>query len=171
MEPSTTTTTSPSSAEVSETPTLSRKKYYIQPVTFKVEDEIYRVPSYGLADASEVFATMFTLPQSDKGEGHSDENPIELPSCTKAEFESLLEVLHPNPGFQAPTELTKEQWIHVLKLSTQWAMDEVRSLALGRLYDMELPWLERVGIARRFKVTEWLMNEYVLLIHNWGRYR
>ncbi|RXW20342.1 hypothetical protein EST38_g5512 [Candolleomyces aberdarensis] len=163
-----TTTASPPSAEVSETPTSTRKKYYIHPVTFKVEDEIYRVPSHGLADASEVFATMFTLPQSNKGEGQSDENPIELPLCTKAEFESLLEVLYPNSEFQDPAKLSKEQWLHVLKLSTQWAMDEVRTLALSRLLAMRLPRLERIGIARKFKVTEWLLNDYPALIHSWG---
>ena len=45
---------------------------------------------------------------------------------------------------------------------------QVRSLALERLSEMKLPWLERINIARQFKVVEWLVDDYAALIHSWG---
>ncbi|TEB29694.1 hypothetical protein FA13DRAFT_622907 [Coprinellus micaceus] len=77
-------------------PAQKPKSYMYQLVSFKVEDRVYRVPRHGFTESSEVFESMFTLPQpSGSKEGESDEHPIELPSCTKLEFESLLEVLYP----------------------------------------------------------------------------
>lgn len=45
---------------------------------------------------------------------------------------------------------------------------QVRLLALGKLDKLKLPWLERVKIARQFKVTEWLERDYAALIRSWG---
>lgn len=118
----------------------------------QVEDKVYKVPRHGFIWNSDVFKNMFELPQyGDHTEGQFDDNPIALPSCTKSEFESLLEVLYPSPyveqqsiflnstdmwtsrgsnlyhrQFLPTSVLSKYEWGSVLKLSTLWEMQQVR---------------------------------------------
>lgn len=85
-------------------------------------------------------------------EGDTDENPIKLVGCTTAEFEGLLELMNPryavwlgpyrcthdgamghdgltdsSPFSDGPgvPELSKEQWMGVLKLGRLWDMPKV----------------------------------------------
>ncbi|KAF6752777.1 hypothetical protein DFP72DRAFT_903584 [Ephemerocybe angulata] len=138
-------------------------------ITLKVQDKVYRVPRHGFTRYSGIFETMFTLPQGDDStEGRSDDNPIILPSCTTEEFESLLSVLYPTAPHLQPTILSKEQWIHILKVSTLWDMEEVRALSIKEILAMNPAAIEKVTLAREFKIPAWLLEGYLEIIKSWG---
>ncbi|KAJ3520175.1 hypothetical protein NMY22_g12868 [Coprinellus aureogranulatus] len=146
------------------------RTYTYELVSFKVEDKVYRVPRHGFTAFSDVFNTMFSLPQpKESSEGQSDENPIMLPSCTKLEFESLLEVLYPTAARLQVAPLGKNQWIGVLKLSSLWSMDKVRQLAIDELDKCSsLGFLEKVILAKKYRISGWLIAGYMAVIENWG---
>ncbi|KAJ3513304.1 hypothetical protein NMY22_g15080 [Coprinellus aureogranulatus] len=138
--------------------------------TTQVEDKVYRVPRHGFIEHSEIFETMFTLPQPDgSSEGQSDENPIILPSCTKLEFESLLEVLYPAAGNLQVAHLQKGQWINVLKLSDLWSMEKIKQMAIDELDEARsLDAMEKVDLGREYRVSTWLITGYMSIVENWA---
>ncbi|KAF6752775.1 hypothetical protein DFP72DRAFT_791913, partial [Ephemerocybe angulata] len=136
----------------------------------QVQDKVYRVPRHGFTQYSGIFETMFTLPQGDDStEGRSDDNPIVLPSCTTEEFESLLAVLYPTAPELQPIILTKEHWIHVLKLSTLWDMEEVRGLSIKKISATNIGAIEKVKLGKEFRVPTWLLEGYLEIIKSWGK--
>ncbi|KAF5339555.1 hypothetical protein D9611_011488 [Ephemerocybe angulata] len=138
--------------------------------TLKVQDKVYRVPRHGFTQYSGIFETMFTLPQGDDStEGRSDDNPIVLPSCTTEEFESLLAVLYPTAPELQPITLSKEHWVHVLKLSTLWDMEEVRGLSIKKISAMNIGAIEKVKLGKEFRVPTWLLEGYLEIIKSWGK--
>jgi hypothetical protein len=86
-----------------------------------------------------------------------------------------------------PIPPPKDENIALLKLSTQWAMDEVgwshdihdlqvsssttlnqiRGLAIDRLSRAELDTIEKILLAKQFKISEWLVEGYTSLIQSW----
>ncbi|KAJ3540798.1 hypothetical protein NMY22_g4151 [Coprinellus aureogranulatus] len=144
-------------------PPNKKRRYSYQLVTFKVEDEIYRVPRHGFTEFSEVFRAMFALPQPEgtrPEEGQCDENPIVLLGCTKLEFENLLEVLYPMAPRLQPEPLGKGQWIDVLKLSSMWSMDQVREVAIEELSKLATDPMTRAILAKRYRLPHWLAQAY-----------
>ncbi|KAJ3519217.1 hypothetical protein NMY22_g13304 [Coprinellus aureogranulatus] len=112
---------------------------------------------------------MCNLPQSaGSTEGKADDNPVALPSCTKSEFESLLEVLYPPPEFLSVREMSKEGFVSVLKLSTLWDMQQVRLFAIEKLSTKEIGVVEKIVLARRYNIPTWLIEGYTALITDWG---
>ncbi|KAJ3527218.1 hypothetical protein NMY22_g9871 [Coprinellus aureogranulatus] len=172
-----------------------KREHRFELVTFKVEDKLYRVPRHGFAWNSDVFKTMFSLPQAlNSTEGRLDTDPIVLPACTKPEFDRELVrgavsvPVSPAPGlilanvllhFPAPIltkfgrhfpltgALSKEEWISVLKLSTLWDMREIRAYAIEILSAMKMGIIERTSLAREYRVLPWLMDGYTTLITTW----
>ncbi|KAF6755693.1 hypothetical protein DFP72DRAFT_784862, partial [Ephemerocybe angulata] len=143
--------------------------FYWETVVFKVEDTLFRVPRHGLENASDVFADMFRLPTGVGGqtvvEGQSDDNPIVLDGYKGSEFRSLLKILYPSyldplwgdPSLSTVITLSKDEWIDVLKLSTAWEMDTVRTTAIAELSsEYMLTLLEKVVLARKYRVDMWL---------------
>ncbi|KAF6752780.1 hypothetical protein DFP72DRAFT_903592 [Ephemerocybe angulata] len=148
-------------------PPCAGRNYYYELVTFKVEDKLYRVPRHGFSQFSIVFESMFSLPQADgTAEGQTDDHPIQL-LCASRDFEALLDLLYPQPQIQQ-REMTKDGWVSVLKLSTQWAMDEARKAAIEKLSEVKLPVLEKVTLAKEYNVAPWLLDGYTDLVQHWG---
>ncbi|KAJ3532855.1 hypothetical protein NMY22_g7574 [Coprinellus aureogranulatus] len=143
--------------------------YYNDLVAFKVEDEVYCVPKRGFAQYSEVFESMFSLPQPEgSGEGMSVEHPIILPSCSKWEFETLLDVLYPMAPLLQPVPLWKEQWLCLLRLSNMWAMDKIRQLAIGEIIKIRsITAIDFVLLAREHQVPQWLTHGYSRILEEW----
>lgn len=58
---------------------------------------MFNVPRYRFEQESDVFKTMFTLPQavSSMQDGQSREHPLTLTGVTSDEFRALLKVLYP----------------------------------------------------------------------------
>ncbi|KAJ7288882.1 hypothetical protein C8J57DRAFT_1495141 [Mycena rebaudengoi] len=161
-------------------PVESEEDYYLESITFKVgshshskdgpetlaqvEDRIFKVPRYHFEHSSEIFATMFALPAGKGGytEGQSKENPVVLEGISSVDFQRLLKVLYPLNipkilGMPRDEWMTNEEWISVLKLSTQWRFIDTRNLAIQRLSDRAgIGSAERIQLARQYDVANWL---------------
>lgn len=61
-------------------------QYYLEPVTFWVEDTLYKVPQHRCKNESIVFKGMYSLPQHSDAEGCSDEKPIHLIGIKETDF-------------------------------------------------------------------------------------
>ncbi|KAF4620933.1 hypothetical protein D9613_001094 [Agrocybe pediades] len=112
--------------------------FYVDTITFKVENTLFRVPRCGFEAPGCFFTTMFTLPgpgeQGVQIEGSDDAHPILLEGIQQSHFKAFLKVLYPKlykclPAAGVPYNETYERkdsvdtysdWIGVLHLSTQW---------------------------------------------------
>ncbi|KAJ6456081.1 hypothetical protein C8R45DRAFT_1034851 [Mycena sanguinolenta] len=146
------------------------EEYYLESITFKVEGTIFNVPRYHFEHASEIFASMLTLPAGDgvPTEGQSDQIPIVLESIRKVDFRALLKVLYPRnawkPILATSGWMTKEEWISVIKLSTQWRFLEARDLAIKQLdIRSDLTPVERIVLGRQYDIAAWLRKGYSAL--------
>ncbi|KAJ7250471.1 hypothetical protein B0H12DRAFT_997061, partial [Mycena haematopus] len=136
-----------------------------------VEDCIFNVPRYHFEHTSGIFASMLTLPPGDsvQVEGQSEQNPIVLEGISKVDFRALLKVLYPLNVLQSilNTEkwMTKDEWISILKLSTQWRFLEARDLAIKQLDrpDFKFEPVELVMLGQQYDVA-WLKKGYAGLV-------
>ncbi|KAJ3503638.1 hypothetical protein NMY22_g18181 [Coprinellus aureogranulatus] len=154
--------------EVKHMPPSRSDRYYYDTVVFEVEGTLYRVGKYGFVNWSQsVFRDMFSLPQSSgvDREGDSDENPIKLSGCTRSEFESLLDIFYPREGPEVP-ELSKEQWVGVLKLGRLWDMPKAATIAIEKLNGLSLTAIEKVQLGKAHGVPAWLKEGYTSLIQD-----
>ncbi|KAF7356247.1 hypothetical protein MVEN_00956200 [Mycena venus] len=146
--------------------------HYIETITFKVEDRLFKVPRYHFLHSSEIFATTFTLPPGAgvHTEGKSDKNPVVLEGISMVDFQRLLKILYP-PDMKSQilsiTDarwMTKEEWVSVLKLSTQWYFLATRDLAIKQLDKLpDMGSVERILLARQYDVPHWLKTGYTQL--------
>ncbi|KAF7356245.1 hypothetical protein MVEN_00956000 [Mycena venus] len=143
------------------------ENYYFKNITFKVEECLFNVPRYHFERSSEIFATTFTLPAGDgvHVEGQSDDNPVFLGGISSADFRALLRVLYPldiEHVFDNKAKwMTKDEWISVLKLSTQWWFLAARDLAIQQLNDRnDVTSVDRIVLARKYNVPTWLRMGY-----------
>ncbi|KAJ6456078.1 hypothetical protein C8R45DRAFT_1034843 [Mycena sanguinolenta] len=138
------------------------QKYYLESITFKIEDRVFKVPRYHFEHSSEIFATTFTLPVADNAdtEGQSDENPVILEGISSVDFRALLTVLYPLDIPQI-LSMPKDEWISVLKLSTQWYFLDARDLAIKQLDERpDIGSVERILLGRQYDVATWLRMGY-----------
>ncbi|KAF7356244.1 hypothetical protein MVEN_00955900 [Mycena venus] len=143
------------------------QNYYMETITFKVEDCIFKVPRCHFEHKSEIFGTTFTLPTGDgvRAEGQTDENPVVLQGIRSVDFQALLKVLYPLDLQQILTDkdrwMTKEEWISVLKLSTKWYFLDTRNLAIDQLNSRaDMGGVDRILLARQYDVPNWLQMGY-----------
>ncbi|KAJ2924442.1 hypothetical protein H1R20_g12645, partial [Candolleomyces eurysporus] len=135
-----------------------------------VEETIFEVPQYRFTEYSEVFADMFHMPQgagdAEDVEGRRRDRPIVLEGYKAADFAAIVKVLYPAPKdmIAGSYNLTKDEWVGVLDLSTRWQMKMTREHAIVKLSDLSLSPFEKVTLARAHKVVKWLkegLNEIV----------
>jgi hypothetical protein len=121
-------------------------------VTILVDDCLFRVPKRYLQQHSDVFASMFALPQSDpQVEGQSEETPIRLDGAPLEEFEALLDMIYAHEfGHQSSNHggLTR------LAAATRWESPAFRQQALDQLARSNDAVAQLVA-SRRFEVPEW----------------
>ncbi|KAJ7631380.1 hypothetical protein DFH06DRAFT_1101857 [Mycena polygramma] len=133
--------------------------YYLDSITFQVEDRLFKVPRYQFEQNSEIFGGTFTLPRGPNDvEGESDEKPLLLAGISSADFRRLLKALYPraNPMEKMP----KEEWISVLKLSTLYCLLQTRALAIKHLSPDVERTAEGIALARKYHVASWLRSGY-----------
>ncbi|KAF8068029.1 hypothetical protein FPV67DRAFT_1168804 [Lyophyllum atratum] len=127
-------------------------RYYLDFVVFSVEDRLYMVPKYKFAQATDFF-------KSDFESTIDEETPIRLEGVEKVDFEALLKIMYPlNPTYEQPT-LSNDEWISVLKLSSQWMMLDIRDIAIAAL--SELPSHRKVVLAKKYSEYGWLRAGYI----------
>lgn len=147
-------------------------EFYGDIIVIKVEDRLFHVPRSEFVQSSEIFSDMFHLPSGPGGnsEGQDREHPIVLEGYKKDEFSCLLKVMYPTAGSlisgtTLKLRLGKEEWVSVLKLSTMWNMEKIRTYAIHRLSkDFVLFPLEKIHLARAHKVAAWLDEGVTALI-------
>ncbi|KAH7921442.1 hypothetical protein BV22DRAFT_1049622 [Leucogyrophana mollusca] len=140
-----------------------RSRFYISTVTFLVEESLFKVPRIPFEEGSETFRDMFKLPTSEHTivEGDDDEHPIRLDGIKRLEFEQLLETLFDSklwrrsPKKRRPRGTT--EWKSVLKLSTMWGFNALRSKAIAQLASMSLSAVDKIVIANQYDINDWLL--------------
>jgi hypothetical protein len=61
--------------------------------------------------------------------------------------------------------MTKDEWISVLKLSTQWRFIDTRNLAIQQLHSrLDLEDVERIQLAQQYDIADWLRMGYIHLV-------
>ncbi|KDQ28300.1 hypothetical protein PLEOSDRAFT_1089661 [Pleurotus ostreatus PC15] len=152
----------PLSPPANSTEPIRNSKYYLDSITFQVENELFKVPIRCVSFKTEPFRTLAarSLPQGDGPvEGMSDENPIVLPDTSKVDFERLLDVICVLDVNSHPIT-SAEVWLSALVLSTKWRLLDVRKVAIETLSGLKLTPAQLVRYGRECKVAEWLVKGY-----------
>ncbi|KAJ7509744.1 hypothetical protein B0H11DRAFT_2270119 [Mycena galericulata] len=140
---------------------VRHRTYYLETITFQVENNLFKVPRYHFENNSEIFASAFTLPTADDVEGVSDRNPVKLEGISSVDFERLLAALYP---LKSPMpSMPKDHWISVLKLATLWRLLDIRDLAIQHLDAKVKDNAEGIVLARMYHVADWLRSGYTAL--------
>ncbi|KAF9558131.1 hypothetical protein CPC08DRAFT_709867, partial [Agrocybe pediades] len=169
--------------------TIKRDDYfYVDTIVFQVEDTLFRVPRWGFEDPECFFADMFKSalpgsgPNGEQIEGTSDDSPIVLEGESKLHFRAFLKALYspiykiiPDPGKPYNSNLDREvdighydEWLGVLHLATKWHFVSIRKQAIQkvkRLFPEKMKGWDKIAIARKYNVREWLEKEYVALVN------
>lgn len=145
-------------------PQLRRNsEFYLDWITFQVEDELFKIPIRCITFDTEPFKTLASrsLPSGDGPvEGMSDESPIALSDTSKVDFQRLLEVLCPL-SFKPKPITSVEIWHSVLKLSTKWRLLDVRSYAIETMNQLNLSHQEMLRYGRAYKVSNWVVKGWL----------
>lgn len=142
----------PKDEEISAKSTIEEDpSYYFQDVIFLVEGTFFKVPRHHF-EHSVFFRDMFSA-ETDKG--WTKEKPFHVDGLSKHDFVAFLKIICPRNVFQ-PEDLSFEDWVSVLKLSTLWNFEEARKCAINNLpfTDFEHP-VTRIELAMRYKVRQW----------------
>jgi hypothetical protein len=57
-----------------------------------------------------------------------------------------------------------EDWVSVLKLSTRWHFNRIRGLAITHLAAIAMDPVDKVVLAKKYKVRDWLQSGYESLV-------
>ncbi|KAF8812867.1 hypothetical protein BYT27DRAFT_6401332 [Phlegmacium glaucopus] len=156
-----------------ETPIIRLDNVFnFQIVVFQVENMLFQVLRNGFNVPGTPFEAMFALPNAAMGvdgaslEGSSLENPIYLPGIKVDHFRSFLRILYP---FIDRTPIVEfDEWVGVLNLATMWSFQDIREKAIVQLSDLikQKKVLERISLAREYRVAQWLRDGYLELAQN-----
>ncbi|KAG7449815.1 uncharacterized protein BT62DRAFT_608290 [Guyanagaster necrorhizus] len=150
---------------------VRNNNFYWENSTFLVEDELFRAPRCQFIKHSETFRAMFTLPQADADavEGNTDNKPIHLYGVTKIDFERLLNFMYPLDVLIA-LKRSLEEWTSIFKLSTMWAMAEIRDSAISHIMErhLEIEATERIALGRTHDVPALVRSGLVTLVNQDG---
>ncbi|EAU91910.2 hypothetical protein CC1G_04677 [Coprinopsis cinerea okayama7 len=148
--------------------------YYWNTAVFQVENRRFRLPLYHLLKGSQHFAKICGLEEEvDSGlelgeldgegcSGSKREQVIKLDADVD-DFRNFVKVIFPTSFANAP-DLTKAQWISVLKLATCWHFKEARQIAIEHLDDFPLTSIEHIQLGKQYYVPGWLLHGYENLV-------
>ncbi|KAF4620858.1 hypothetical protein D9613_001059 [Agrocybe pediades] len=173
-------------------PVQRDEDFFIENITFKVEDTLFCVPKMGFLDPECFFAGMFDLPgpgpNGEQVQGAADDCPIILEGESKAHFKAFLKVLYqplycslPKPGKSYDFKSTRamdihsyDEWVGVLHLSTKWYFANIRQIAIEKISRLIMPdslnsltmpeACNMVALARKYNVRGWLLEGYRALV-------
>jgi hypothetical protein len=63
-------------------------------------------------------------------------------------------------------ELSKAEWISVLKLSTKWFFNELRKLAISQLSSTWMSAIDRICLAEEYRVYDWLPQGHEQVVYD-----
>ncbi|KAH6907068.1 hypothetical protein BKA70DRAFT_1150737 [Coprinopsis sp. MPI-PUGE-AT-0042] len=118
----------------------------------------FQLPKYRFVEESEEFMRIV-------GGGEGD-GPIEL-DVALGDFESFLKAFLPRASamYDDRPALTAEEWTSVLKLSTQWLFNDLRKLAISHLSSTKMDAIDRICLAKEYRVYDWLLEGYEQIVH------
>ncbi|KAH6907054.1 hypothetical protein BKA70DRAFT_1105019, partial [Coprinopsis sp. MPI-PUGE-AT-0042] len=122
-----------------------------------VEGVVFQLPKYRFMEESEEFMGMVV--------GDKPGEPIELDVALE-DFEGFLKAFLPRASAmyaERPT-LSQDEWISVLKLSTLWLFNDLRKLAITHLSLTEMDAIDRICLAKEYKVYDWLLQGYEQIV-------
>ncbi|KAI0631074.1 hypothetical protein C8Q77DRAFT_1074944 [Trametes polyzona] len=143
--------------------------FYSDHVICRVENRLFKVPKQKFIEGSDIFRDMFALPVGNQGEeGHTDERPLFLEGVNADEFRTLLKAMFKPvyaPSTAESIDLTTEEWVSVLKLTTRWDFSALRRVAIYKLATIlsESDSVRWLCLARQFNVGEWLLESLARL--------
>ncbi|KAG7449833.1 uncharacterized protein BT62DRAFT_872803, partial [Guyanagaster necrorhizus] len=130
---------------------------------------LFKVARHLFINSSEVFSTMFSLPQGNNVgvmDRSDDEHPLVLQEVQSTDFENVLMALVKSYCRTTPI-LSKDAWISVLKLASMWGMHGARRLAIRELTKLKMSDADRVVYGKEYAVVDWVISGY----RNLGRRR
>lgn len=140
------------------------KHFYWEPITILVEDQLFKVTRRMFEESSEVFSTMFSLPQggSSSVDGSDDEHPLVLQGIKSADFENLLKAIVDAGRQEVPK--SEAEWLSALKLATMWGMSNIRRTAIKEVTQLKsMSDVDQVILGKDYAVVDWVMSGYQTL--------
>ncbi|KAK0486319.1 hypothetical protein IW261DRAFT_791366 [Armillaria novae-zelandiae] len=144
---------------------IQNKHFYWEPITILVEDQLFKVTRRMFEESSEVFSTMFSLPQggSSPVDGSDDEHPLVLQGIKSVDFESLLKAIV-DAGQQVVPK-SKAEWLSALKLATMWGMSNIRHRAIKEITQLKgMSDVDQVILGKDHAVVDWVISGYQALM-------
>ncbi|KAF9526414.1 hypothetical protein CPB83DRAFT_858059 [Crepidotus variabilis] len=137
--------------------------YFLDFVQFRVQEELFRVPTIGFTIANpDFFYNLGTYSQQSNRELHDE--VLELKKVSRAEFEGLLLVMYPF----ARTAQTYDEWLGALHLATLWDFADIRDKAISFISTTQefksMTPIDLVRFAKEYKVAVWLRDAYTQLV-------
>ncbi|KAK0459194.1 uncharacterized protein EV420DRAFT_1538807 [Desarmillaria tabescens] len=136
-------------------------EFYWEPVTFLVEDQLFKVTRHMLEKSSKTFLTA-VLPREDTAAvaGSDDEHPVVIPGVRRADFENLLKsIVHAEQ--KAIPQFSQDEWFSVLDLATRWRMADVRRMAILEITLLNsMKDVEQVVLGKEYAVVGWVRSGY-----------
>ncbi|TFK23599.1 hypothetical protein FA15DRAFT_459035 [Coprinopsis marcescibilis] len=137
--------------------------YFWEFVTFKVEDRLFQLPKYRFMQ-SETFVQEHGLCIEYGHENVQDSRAIQL-DVGLAEFEHFLKALYPmTPFYSGNQELSTEEWISVLRVSSKWLFVHMRIIAIEHLTAVDMDPIDRACLAKELHIRSWLASSYEKLL-------
>lgn len=150
----------------------------------QVEDQLFRVHCYFLAQESSSFANLLRSldPKSSGPRGVTDDTAIVIPDVTAKEFETLLDFFYKGFVFFLPFKVEilfetniiphrmhygfkfeLDNWITLLSISTRLEFEAIRKRAIQEINDADkniLSPIDKIVLAAQHNVPEWLAPAY-----------
>ncbi|KAK0226434.1 hypothetical protein IW262DRAFT_766760 [Armillaria fumosa] len=140
------------------------KHFYWEPITILVEDQLFKVTRRMFEESSEVFSTMFSLPQGGSSfvDGSDDEHPLVLQGIKSADFENLLKAIVDAGREEVPK--SEAEWLSALKLATMWGMSNIRRTAIKEITQLKsMSDVDQVILGKDYAVMDWVISGYQAL--------
>ncbi|KAH6907076.1 hypothetical protein BKA70DRAFT_383991 [Coprinopsis sp. MPI-PUGE-AT-0042] len=144
--------------------------YFWDFIRFKVEGFCFQLPKARFISDSDVFAVEHGIPLSPSGiDDDGAEKAIEL-DVDLTEFEDFLKAFLPgcHPHHHSQVDLSIDEWLSVLKLSSKWHFNSLRNDAIIKLTAFPMTPIQRVLLARQYSIPSWLIEGYVKILANMG---
>ncbi|KAG8994309.1 hypothetical protein FRB94_009965 [Tulasnella sp. JGI-2019a] len=137
-------------------------RHYSDQMFFLIEDTLYAVPTPVLHQSS-FFSSMIDN-IGDSSEGKDTDHPIAPSGIKSFDMDGLLTILDARLIDGAP-ELTLQQLSGALHLATMWDFDAARKYIIDQItiHHTDQPPLDRIELAMRCQVGEWLHPAYKTL--------
>ncbi|KAF8549179.1 hypothetical protein OG21DRAFT_625975 [Imleria badia] len=136
--------------------------YYLRDgnICFLVESTLFRLHKYFFERESDYFRDR--LGPSSEGEVGSPDSPYIIHDTKTDDFADFVWVFY-NPAYSYSKQ-TKEKWLTILRLATQWRFAEIRNLAIRHLEKVKLEPIEKITMYKRYLVdSELLLPSYMAL--------